>query len=315
MSSLLALAADHDKQKLKQQILNCSLYHSLNEGFFKQKSALHFCQLSYLTGGFVEKSTISSDNNFFAFINSPPKRSQGVIEFVAWHYLCRLEATHVENLQFLALQTFEVEALNKAVTSVLKSQQEEDPTLKGQIINLADDDEELTAIQNEFNTSHGLYSLDGISKLTSTIRELTEVGIMFYYGDSELPKSTDFTAEVVYKPYLLQHVILGLKLLQVKGNMVVRLHETDTLFTTELLFILYTLFESVTVYRPYTVSTLSSSQFVVCKSLKLGEFGDRVIEKLEAIYQKLLQERAALNLIDVKSVIDFSLVENEDRLI
>lgn len=297
-------------------MLNCSLYHSLNEGFFKHKSALQFCQLNQLTGGFVEKSTISSDNNFFAFINGPPEKSKGMIEFVAWRYLCKLEATHIENLQFLSLQTHELKSVNRAVDSILKTQQEDDPSLNGQIINLAEGDDDLTIIQNNFNSNEGLYLVDAISKLSSTIKEVTEVGIMFYFGDSKVPKdSKTATNEVVYKPYFLMHVIMGLKLLQVKGNMVLRLHQTDTLFTTELLFILYSLFESVTVYRPYTVSTLSSAQYAVCKSLKLGDLGDKIVEKLETIYAKVLAERTELKQVDIQSVIDFSLIENEDRLI
>jgi hypothetical protein len=47
------------KQLVKEAISKCTLFRELDEGFFKNHSALHFCQLAFLSGGFIEKSTLS----------------------------------------------------------------------------------------------------------------------------------------------------------------------------------------------------------------------------------------------------------------
>jgi hypothetical protein len=92
---------------------------------------------------------------------------------------------------------------------------------------------------------------------------MVQEGIMLYYGESPFEKS-DFgqeqveTNEVLYKPYLLQHTIVGLSCLQHKGNMVLKLHETESEFTVGIIFILYALFDSVLLNKPYSKCPLSS---------------------------------------------------------
>lgn len=91
---------------------------------------------------------------------------------------------------------------------------------------------------------------------------------MFYFGESELPGRTPGVShEVLYKPYLIQHIIIGLGILQHQGNLVLKVHEIDSPFTAGAIFILYNLFQKVLIFKPFAVSPLSSAQFVVCKSL------------------------------------------------
>lgn len=114
--------------------------------------------------------------------------------------------------------------------------------------------------------------------------DLNEVGVMLYYGDSSLPPLPNVSNEVKYKPYLLQHVILGLKMLQDKGHMVLKLREIETQFTAEVLFILKVIFESVLIYRPFTLSPLSSSSFVVCKFLS-QQNSKTILPGLEKVFE------------------------------
>ena len=62
---------------------------------------------------------------------------------------------------------------------------------------------------------------------------------MFYYGESHFQKDQHLTNEIVYKPYLLQNAMTGLSCLQHKGNMVLKLYESETEFTVGLIFLLY----------------------------------------------------------------------------
>lgn len=42
-------------------------------------------------------------DNFFAFVNAPVKKSQGVIEYVLWKYLTRMYDTKAEEPVILSL--------------------------------------------------------------------------------------------------------------------------------------------------------------------------------------------------------------------
>ena len=92
--------------------------------------------------------------------------------------------------------------------------------------------------------------------------------------------------------------------------MILKLYEAETPFTVGLLFILYCLFETVLVFKPFSSSPLSSAQFVVCKSLRdLGGVSE-VIPLLNRVYEQMLKNKE----LDVQSIIDFSIIENEDAL-
>jgi hypothetical protein len=135
---------------------------------------------------------------------------------------------------------------------------------------------------------------------------------MFYFGESEFEKSDykKVTNEIKYKPFLLQHMIVGLQALQHKGNMVLKLYEAETSFTVGLLFILYCLFETVLVFKPFTTSPMSSGQYVVCKNLRNLEAVGKIVHHLNKVYESMLSNKDQ----DLQSLIDFSIIENEDAL-
>jgi hypothetical protein len=58
----------YERKTFKEQLRKCSLYHDLNEKYFTNKSALHFSQLSFLTEGFIENSTLS--DVYMCFVNA-----------------------------------------------------------------------------------------------------------------------------------------------------------------------------------------------------------------------------------------------------
>ena len=107
-----------------------------------------------------------------------------------------------------------------------------------------------------------------------------DIGAMLYYGESEFDKidygklannQINLSNEIRYAPYLLQNIILGLSCIQNKGNMVIKLYEIETQFTAGLVYILYFLFESILVAKPFISSAVKSGQYVVCKGMKDNE--------------------------------------------
>jgi len=97
------------------------------------------------------------------------------------------------------------------------------------------------------------------SAIKTQVEEFAEAGVMLYIGESRLPKwQVKVTKEIRYKSKLLLHSIAGLGCLQHRGIMILRLYETESSFTTQLLFILYCLFESVLVVKPFAGSAANS---------------------------------------------------------
>lgn len=156
----------------------------------------------------------------------------------------------------------------------------------------------------------GLYSVETVNEIEKQMQEISGMGLMFYYGHNKIVKDPKISNEVLYKPHLLLNMILGLQNLQVKGTMVLKIHEIETQFTIGALFILYSLFESVLIMRPFSLSPLSSSQFISCKNLKNIQHARQIRDKLLVVYQDYLENPHK----DMGDLLDYSIIETEDSL-
>lgn len=136
---------------------------------------------------------------------------------------------------------------------------------------------------------------------------------MFYYGESPFSLQAGVAEERLYKPFLLQNAIIGLSTLQIRGNMVLKLHQAETPFTAGLLFILYILFESVLIHKPASVSPCSSKQFVVCKGLKSIAEAKEIKNRLLSVYQYYLDQIVIDPEFELINITDYMIIENEDR--
>jgi hypothetical protein len=67
----------------------------------------------------------------------------------------------------------------------------------------------------------GLLSVPEMNKIAESIMEDTDFGLMLYYGSSQLNTAGSFKESSYYK-HLLQHLILGFKTVQHKGNLVLK---------------------------------------------------------------------------------------------
>ena len=67
----------------------------------------------------------------------------------------------------------------------------------------------------------GLLSVPEMNKIAESIMEDTDFGLMQYYGSSQLNTAGSFKETSYYK-LLLQHLILGFKTVQHKGNLVLK---------------------------------------------------------------------------------------------
>ena len=76
--------------------------------------------------------------------------------------------------------------------------------IQDQIVDLSED----IAIKTE------KYSKENFESIMRNITDASEQGVMFYYGESTVEKDNKaVSAEIFYKPFLLQHTIVGLSVL------------------------------------------------------------------------------------------------------
>ena len=121
-----------------------------------------------------------------------------------------------------------------------------------------------------------LDSLDGMdlekfSKIVESIDQdesTNTMGVMLYFGDTKVKAPAGVEKEILYRKDFLKHCILGLATIQHGGNLVLKVYETYSAFTVGILFMLYHLFKTVTLMKPYNISFLSNRQYIVCKGLK-----------------------------------------------
>ena len=70
---------------------------------------------------------------------------------------------------------------------------------------------------------------------------------MLYFGDT----SPLFDTENSYKKDLVKHCLLALQTVQHKGHVIIKLKESYSLFTAGLIFMMYKLFDSICMIKPY----------------------------------------------------------------
>jgi hypothetical protein len=78
---------------------------------------------------------------------------------------------------------------------------------------------------------------------------------------------------------------MGLSLIQHKGSMVLKVYEGLQQFTVDLIFILYSLFESILIFKPFYKNVLSDGKYLVCQCSKDKIKCDQVRQSLQLLYQ------------------------------
>ena len=133
----------------------------------------------------------------------------------------------------------------------------------------------------EIEDFNQLLSAEQLKRLNECLKENTELGIMFYYGDSVSSKSSS-------QEMLLMHAIIGLENLQHKGSMVLKVGSLLDRASVDMVFTLYSLFKCAVICRPYLSSALKDYVFIVCKELVDKTRANQICQCLKKIYAQVL---------------------------
>lgn len=88
---------------------------------------------------------------------------------------------------------------------------------------------------------------------------------MLYFGDTSPPSASENS----YKKDLVKHCMLALQTVQHKGHIIIKLKESFSLFTAGLIFMMYKLFDSVCLMKPYASDFYSTDQYLICNGLNI----------------------------------------------
>lgn len=135
------------------------------------------------------------------------------------------------------------------------------------------------------------FTVENIKQISQQILDKTdESGVTLFVARKLIKFEKEFNQEIKYKKFLLLNVILGLSVLSEGGNFVIKIYDMFTHFTVSLIYILYNLFESLTIVKPFSTRPHSGCRYVICQKLNeprpqilnyLYDFYDRYIELLK----------------------------------
>lgn len=140
------------------------------------------------------------------------------------------------------------------------------------------------------------YDLDEIpnldsNKLKEIIQQITQKaeengGISLFIARKFIKFEKEFSQEIKYKKFLLVNIILGLSVLCEGGTFVIKIYDTFTYFTISLIYILFNMFESLTIMKPFSTRPHSGSRYIVCQKLK--ENKEEILNFLFDFYERYI---------------------------
>lgn len=114
--------------------------------------------------------------------------------------------------------------------------------------------------------------------------------ISLYLCRKKLPFSLNIN-EQENKLNFLCNTVLALYCLDNSGNYVIKIHETYSKFTIDLIFILFCLFEQISIIKPYSSNYMTSSRFLICRGYKYNE-SEEIRKKLKDFTEYYLDIRS-----------------------
>ena len=93
------------------------------------------------------------------------------------------------------------------------------------------------------------------------------------------------------KLYLLFNAILALNILDNDGNFLIKLQETYTKFTVSIIYVLYSCFNSISLFKPYSSHQCTASRYLFCRGLNTSLVKEHTINKLNSLLESYVEIR------------------------
>ena len=139
-----------------------------------------------------------------------------------------------------------------------------------------------------------IYKTENINFLNNEFRSKSNIkhngsaGAEFVTADGGF----DFSIEYNYQEQsscklIFSQILCALKCQKLNGTFICKFFDFNLYFTVEMLYLLYTLYESVVIYKPFTSRIANSEKYIICtnfkgmESLPIDNFLDKLFDILE----------------------------------
>ena len=124
-------------------------------------------------------------------------------------------------------------------------------------------------ILNGADGTGDIYKTENIQYLNDKVRQISSVGSELVTADGGF----DFSVEYNYQEQsscklILSQILCALKCQKQSGTFICKFFDFNSYFTVEMLYLLYTVYESVIIYKPYTSRIANSEKYIVCIGFK-----------------------------------------------
>ena len=123
-------------------------------------------------------------------------------------------------------------------------------------------------------------------------------------ADGGFDFSSDFNhQEVLAQTLVVSEVLYALSLQKMGGSFVIKIFDTFTRVTVDIIHLLALFYTDVIIIKPNTSRVANSEKYIVCKGFKLPSNMDQVIETFSTFFKKLQSANASQSTVSVGAIL------------
>lgn len=124
-------------------------------------------------------------------------------------------------------------------------------------------------IVNGADGTGNIYNTENIKYINMKVRNVKLDGADLVTADGGFDYSIEYNYQEQSSCKLIfSQIICALQCQKISGSFICKFFDFNSYFTTEMLYLLYTVYESVVIYKPYTSRIANSEKYIVCNGFK-----------------------------------------------
>ena len=124
-------------------------------------------------------------------------------------------------------------------------------------------------IVNGMDGTGNIYKTENIEYLNNEMKSISPDGADIITADGGFDFGIEYNfQEQLSCKLIFSQIICALKCQKVSGTFICKFFDTNLYFTTEMLYLLYTVYETVYIYKPLTSRVANSEKYIICTNFK-----------------------------------------------
>lgn len=257
-----------------------ALIKPLSRSFFKMIEMIHeFC--SFLVQDLKEKNAHKGESSKEPMVLSVPSPDLNSIVSV---HIAEGPGGFIEAIRYIRKGCSEDYSFGMTLVKYDKNQYKNVHVPGWQKTNHFLNNNPEVHILNGADGTGDIYKTVNINFLNKEVRLISSEGADIVTADGGF----DFSIEYNYQEQsscklIFSQIICALKCQKQNGTFICKFFDFNLYFTSEMLYLLYTLYETVYIYKPYTSRIANSEKYIICKNFKgiQIDFLDSLFDVLE----------------------------------